>query len=302
MYAFAAGQVITMNVAGRIRFHGTINISNPTAWVEYVSFYVCVDECKLRSSCSAVNYHRFYNLCQLNLEPNPRVIPTNERGLLYWIKTAPEDSVECGIHSCKPGSVCNIQTNECEVKECSSLPIANNTITLGNVNAIGAKVKMRCKEGFVSNRRTAITLTCGKSGSWSSDPLICLRDCPNGWLYNEGFCYFFGQTPLSFAASKSFCKISGGHLVYINDASENTFIKDKARQMTPEQYWWIGITNNAVEGVWTMIDGSEVTFTDWDIREPNGDGDCAHLMYQYDFQWNDISCTTQYQLYPICEK
>ncbi|WAR09753.1 hypothetical protein MAR_034829 [Mya arenaria] len=161
MYAFAAGQVITMNVAGRIRFHGTINISNPTAWVEYVSFYVCVDECKLRSSCSAVNYHRFYNLCQLNLEPNPRVIPTNERGLLYWIKTAPE----------------------------------------------------------------------------------------------------------------SFCKISGGHLVYINDASENTFIKDKARQMTH-----------------------------WDIREPNGDGDCAHLMYQYDFQWNDISCTTQYQLYPICEK
>ncbi|XP_052773427.1 uncharacterized protein LOC128212164 isoform X2 [Mya arenaria] len=178
--------------------NGKINTTNPSVWVHDVSLGGCLDECKFRSSCAALSYHQFVNLCQLDLTPSPEVVPTKERGLLCWIKTTQEDHVECGQHSCKIGFVCNIRQKTCERKECSPLSIPSNTIILGNVNAVGAKIKMRCKEGYFATGPETITLTCGVNGAWSPQPLICktevgkscssVTDCPNNGYCSSNTC------------------------------------------------------------------------------------------------------------------
>ncbi|XP_052762072.1 uncharacterized protein LOC128204710 [Mya arenaria] len=153
-----------------------IDIPSPKVWIRDVSFEGCRDECKARPSYTAVNYHTFVFLCELDLEPSPEVVPTTDRGLLYWIKTTLEDQIQCGTESCGRGFVCDKQKNKCEVKECGTLSIPNSTVILGNVNAVGAKLKMRCKDGFLALGPPFITLTCGTNGNWSTDRLICIKD------------------------------------------------------------------------------------------------------------------------------
>ncbi|XP_052763036.1 uncharacterized protein LOC128205442 isoform X2 [Mya arenaria] len=153
-----------------------IDIPSPKVWIRDVSFEVCRDECKVRPSCTAVNYHTFVFLCELDLEPSPEVVPTTDRGLLYWIKTTLEDQIQCGTESCGRGFVCDKQKNKCEVKECGTLSIPNSTVILGNVNAVGAKLQMRCKDEFLALGPAFITLTCGTNGNWSTDRLVCIKD------------------------------------------------------------------------------------------------------------------------------
>ncbi|XP_052801875.1 C-type lectin domain family 17, member A-like isoform X2 [Mya arenaria] len=129
----------------------------------------------------------------------------------------------------------------------------------------------------------------------------CSPTCPNGWLSYESSCFLFGNAPSTFADAETFCEDRDSHLVYIKDNSENTFLKDTAREMKP-RHWWIGLTDKVVDGEWLWGDGSETTFTDWHTNEPNGDGECGHLHYGADYAWNDVSCTHSSNPSPICEK
>ncbi|WAR16999.1 hypothetical protein MAR_031593 [Mya arenaria] len=56
-----------------------IDIPSPKVWIRDVSFEGCRDECKARPSYTAVNYHTFVFLCELDLEPSPEVVPTTDR-------------------------------------------------------------------------------------------------------------------------------------------------------------------------------------------------------------------------------
>ena len=47
---------------------------------------------------------------------------------------------------------------------------------------------------------------------------------------------------------------------------------------------------------WT--DGSAVSYVNWRLGEPNGDGPCVE-MYPDDCAWNDINC--DYINYSICK-
>ncbi|XP_052773426.1 uncharacterized protein LOC128212164 isoform X1 [Mya arenaria] len=208
--------------------NGKINTTNPSVWVHDVSLGGCLDECKFRSSCAALSYHQFVNLCQLDLTPSPEVVPTKERGLLCWIKTTQEDHVECGQHSCKIGFVCNIRQKTCERKECSPLSIPSNTIILGNVNAVGAKIKMRCKEGYFATGPETITLTCGVNGAWSPQPLICktevgkscssVTDCPNNGYCSSNTC----KCASGFVQDGKLCKATVGLACAANDDCADT--------------------------------------------------------------------------------
>jgi hypothetical protein len=58
----------------------------------------------------------------------------------------------------------------------------------------------------------------------------------------------------------------GGHLVTINDAAEEAWLR--ATFGTDIRYW-IGFTDAGVEGVWVWSSGEPVTYTNWDTLEPN---------------------------------
>ncbi len=58
---------------------------------------------------------------------------------------------------------------------------------------------------------------------------------------------------------------NGGHLVAINDAAENTFLANNV--VIPR--FWIGLTDQNTEGVFTWSNGEPVTYTNWADFQPD---------------------------------
>ena len=77
----------------------------------------------------------------------------------------------------------------------------------------------------------------------------------------------------------------GGHLVTINDASEQAFLSSAV----PNENLWIGYTDSSQEGRWKWADGTTSLYTNWQPGEPNnqGGGENWALMYAGSRTWND---------------
>lgn len=58
----------------------------------------------------------------------------------------------------------------------------------------------------------------------------------------------------------------GGHLVTINDAVEEQWLRTTFGSTT---LYWIGFTDAAVEGTWVWASGESATYTHWNSGEPN---------------------------------
>lgn len=93
---------------------------------------------------------------------------------------------------------------------------------------------------------------------------------------------------------------SGGHLVAINNATENIWI---VQNFGSYLNCWIGFTDVAQEGIWVWISGEPVTYTNWHVGEPNNSGgneDWAHIYTNMDDPnliswhgyWNDVTTPT----------
>ncbi|XP_052790127.1 perlucin-like protein [Mya arenaria] len=151
-------------------------------------------------------------------------------------------------------------------------------------------------EGICSSSPTSTTDSSTTSTTTSATP-SCLSDWVN---FNES-CYFFNTVPLSFLDAERACQERNAHLVHINDASENAFVKAHAR-LTRYDYWWIGLTDIFQEGVWRWIDDwTPADYLDWLTGGPNSASErCGDLLYFENFDWNDATCG--YSLLSICEK
>ena len=79
----------------------------------------------------------------------------------------------------------------------------------------------------------------------------------------------------------------GGHLVTINSAEEETWLRNTFGGSTQ---FWIGFNDLQTEGTWVWSSGEPVTYTHWHPGQPDnsGDEDCAILnWYIYNGAWND---------------
>ncbi|KAH3709075.1 hypothetical protein DPMN_068535 [Dreissena polymorpha] len=66
--------------------------------------------------------------------------------------------------------------------------------------------------------------------------------------------------------------------------------------------WWIGLIRVDGHFMWKN-DNSSVTYTDWDIGQPNGGpNECVAFANPHQsYKWGDGPCDADHPIYPICE-
>jgi len=108
--------------------------------------------------------------------------------------------------------------------------------------------------------------------------------------------YFLSTSPATCQQARQAATNSGGYLVTIGSAEENSFVAAFAGT-----YIWIGFSDRAVEGTWVWENGeftpwrigNTTPYTNWAPGEPNdyNNGvpgeDCAVMNWNSNGQWND---------------
>ncbi len=128
-----------------------------------------------------------------------------------------------------------------------------------------------------------------------------LNQPDNAYLY----CEFppFTPFPGDWSTANTACDfITGGtyDLLTIEDDAENQFIYDNIVQPFGG-LWWMGYTDQVIEGVWLWVDGTPPGYENWGPGEPNDAGgeDCGELG-RFAEQWNDMPCSAELDGF-ICE-
>ncbi|XP_071355697.1 immune-related, lectin-like receptor 4 [Trachinotus anak] len=139
--------------------------------------------------------------------------------------------------------------------------------------------------------------------------------CEGGWEQHGEMCYLFSTWSTPWTESRNRCEQQGGDLVKIDSEEEQRFLEKRLREKmsTPEDKFWIGLTDSKTEGEWLWVDGSrlDTSLSYWSNKEPdnwtgeNPDGeDCVRMGLKagaHDLKcWFDKSCEVHHR--SICEK
>ena len=105
----------------------------------------------------------------------------------------------------------------------------------------------------------------------------------------NGHTYYL-LAPKSWSASEAEAQQLGGHLVTINDAAENNFVRTTFGPSSHQGLLWIGFTDAAAEGKFVWASGLAPMYSNWFGSEPNnfGGGENYALMEATSGFWNDI--------------
>jgi len=93
---------------------------------------------------------------------------------------------------------------------------------------------------------------------------------------------------LNWNEAKKYCESVGGYLANVTTKEENDFIFYSLLNNDNKLYW-LGGTDEKVEGSWEWITGEDWTYTNWNTGEPNNlrDEDSLHF-YGNKNAWNDM--------------
>ena len=134
-----------------------------------------------------------------------------------------------------------------------------------------------------------VSSTNKETGSYKAR---CVRGCEE--LQHDGGTYLNCQFSRTWEEARDYCRLFGADLVEVNDEEENYFVYSNAARC------WIGANDIDDEGTWVWSNGASWDWETWVAGEPNnnGDEDCAGIWTDGD--WNDWSCSNEYDF--ICEK
>ena len=142
------------------------------------------------------------------------------------------------------------------------------------------------KKNLIRNAAAAVTLAaCAVSSAWA----VPMFNPATGHWYDT----VSSGTNGAWANAEANAIGLGGHLVTINDALEETWLRANFSTTTR---FWIGFNDAAVEGTFVWSSGEAVTYTNWNPpSEPNdapsggvNDGeDFAVLNWVSSGEWND---------------
>lgn len=98
-------------------------------------------------------------------------------------------------------------------------------------------------------------------------------------------------------------QVLGGHLATINDMTENEWVRvNVANAGGTVRNVWIGLTDEAVEGVFVWASGEPVSYVNWATGEPNNLGEQDYVeMRGFSGEWNDAQKFTVFRPFAVVE-
>ena len=110
-----------------------------------------------------------------------------------------------------------------------------------------------------------------------------------GGIFN-GHSYFISRNEKTWHQAKQDCELNGGHLVTISDAGEDNFVLS----LISSGSYWIGLTDEAQEGIFRWITNEPLAYMNWCPGEPSNSNneDYGEINGCSFGKWNDQNITS----------
>ena len=114
----------------------------------------------------------------------------------------------------------------------------------------------------------------------------------------ESHIYLRYDLSMTWSEAKQFCEELGGHLVTINSPEEQKFVTNVMMSNASKSAYWIGGYQEG--GIWKLLNGEDMSYTNWSENEPNNSGQYMH-MYKSG-KWDDTTNNNNLNMHGfICE-
>lgn len=110
---------------------------------------------------------------------------------------------------------------------------------------------------------------------------------------DNGHLYQYVSSGLTWANAQGACLTTGGHLVTLTTAAENTWVWNRFGTIDPTKSIWLGGTDEATEGRWKWVSGEPFDYANWVPGQPDNWNDQDYMIYNpwyfphYPGQWDD---------------
>lgn len=106
--------------------------------------------------------------------------------------------------------------------------------------------------------------------------------------YN-GHRYYRFDTPMTWHQAYEFCNNANAHLATVSGYTEQTVLRRLINESELHGYW-IGLTDENMEGQWQWVTGEAYNYYGWDNSQPDNANAAEHWAYiskSYSGKWND---------------
>lgn len=122
--------------------------------------------------------------------------------------------------------------------------------------------------------------------------------CPVGWNIIDSSCYFVSGEETTWDLARDECYKMNSVLVMVKDKTESDSLK---KLFSAGRRYWIGLRRDPEElHIWRWLDGTQITFINWGVNEPNYYSSREHCGETMSGPWNDRRCSDN--LFYICKK
>merc|ERR1711909_111717 len=116
---------------------------------------------------------------------------------------------------------------------------------------------------------------------------LCSSPCADGYTEVGSKCYKVVAGPANYLDAITGCIAEGATLANIESQAE----QDAVYALTGDTGAWIGLADFLDEGVFSWVDGTAVSFTNWRNNQPNNGNNNQHCTWiRPDGEWDDVTC------------
>ena len=115
-----------------------------------------------------------------------------------------------------------------------------------------------------------------------------------GWVAVKAYSGYYTWEEARTKCSQDGTGGTKAELAAPRSSTENEWFVNKATELGLS-YFWLGLTDEDLEGTWTNQHGLTQTYFNWDAGQPGNSGnneDCAATGGSWGYKWHDYTCAS----------